>query len=166
MLQPLWPARRRVDGAPPQCRFSGLYGWHGVAAVPWPVDPETMAIWTSAPLVFSPFAKPARINSVSETRSPRRSRSRRQWTEMEEHQRSRARHEKSAFPTGARLRGTAFASASLRSIQSGMQRFGDDPWDCFMRDVQVDQTLPATVTRVMPYGAFAKVAHGVEGLCM
>lgn len=34
----------------------------------------------------------------------------------------------------------------------------------FTRDVQVGQTLPATVTRVMPYGAFAKVTDGVEGL--
>lgn len=45
-----------------------------------------------------------------------------------------------------------------------MKRLADDPKDRFMRDVQVGQTLAATVTRVMPYGAFAKVADGVEGL--
>ncbi len=49
-------------------------------------------------------------------------------------------------------------------ISLSMKRLADDPWDRFMRDVQVGQTLPATVTRVMPYGAFAKVADGVEGL--
>ena len=34
MLQPLWPARRRVDGGPPQRLFAGLYGWHGVRRRP------------------------------------------------------------------------------------------------------------------------------------
>ena len=49
-------------------------------------------------------------------------------------------------------------------ISLSMKRLSDDPWERFMRDVQVGQTVPATVTRVMPYGAFAKVVDGVEGL--
>ena len=49
-------------------------------------------------------------------------------------------------------------------ISLSMKRLADDPWERFMSGVQVGQTFPATVTRVMPYGAFAKVADGVEGL--
>ena len=33
-----------------------------------------------------------------------------------------------------------------------------------MNERETGQTVDATVTRVMPYGAFARLAHGVEGL--
>ncbi|HEY6959288.1 MAG TPA: S1 RNA-binding domain-containing protein [Candidatus Limnocylindria bacterium] len=49
-------------------------------------------------------------------------------------------------------------------ISLSIKRLGDDPWATFVRDVQPGQTIESTVTRVMPYGAFAKVAEGVEGL--
>ena len=49
-------------------------------------------------------------------------------------------------------------------ISLSMKRLASDPWEVFVRGVHVGQTLPAKVTRVMPYGAFAKVADGVEGL--
>jgi small subunit ribosomal protein S1 len=49
-------------------------------------------------------------------------------------------------------------------ISLSIKRLADDPWERFARAVQPGQTLEATVTRVMPYGAFARVADGVEGL--
>ena len=49
-------------------------------------------------------------------------------------------------------------------ISLSIKRLADDPWASFMNGVQVGQTIEAVVTRVMPYGAFAKVADGVEGL--
>lgn len=49
-------------------------------------------------------------------------------------------------------------------ISLSMKRLADDPWEALIRAVQQGQTVDATVTRVMPYGAFAKVAEGVEGL--
>ncbi len=49
-------------------------------------------------------------------------------------------------------------------ISLSLKRLADDPWDRFVKAVQVGQSLDATVTRVMPYGAFARVAEGVEGL--
>jgi small subunit ribosomal protein S1 len=49
-------------------------------------------------------------------------------------------------------------------ISLSLKRLADDPWERFIKEAHVGTTLPATVTRVMPYGAFAKVAEGVEGL--
>jgi len=49
-------------------------------------------------------------------------------------------------------------------ISLSLKRLAADPWDRYVRSVQVGETVPATVTRLMPYGAFARVADGVEGL--
>jgi small subunit ribosomal protein S1 len=49
-------------------------------------------------------------------------------------------------------------------ISLSIKRLADDPWDRFVKAVEPGQTVEATVTRVMPYGAFARVADGVEGL--
>ena len=50
------------------------------------------------------------------------------------------------------------------AIPGLIKRLGDDPWQRFAHAIQLGQTIEATVTRVMPYGAFAKVSEGVEGL--
>lgn len=49
-------------------------------------------------------------------------------------------------------------------ISLSVKRLAADPWMAFTKAVGPGQTVEATVTRVMPYGAFAKVADGVEGL--
>jgi len=49
-------------------------------------------------------------------------------------------------------------------ISLSIKRLADDPWQRFTSAVRPGETLQATVTRVMPYGAFARVAEGVEGL--
>ena len=49
-------------------------------------------------------------------------------------------------------------------ISLSIKRLADDPWERYLRTVQSSQTVNVTVTRVMPYGAFARVADGVEGL--
>jgi small subunit ribosomal protein S1 len=71
----------------------------------------------------------------------------------------------SLFTVGQRVRVMVVGIDRERQrISLSIKRLADDPWDRFTRAVQPGQTVPATVTRVMPYGAFARVAEGVEGL--
>jgi small subunit ribosomal protein S1 len=49
-------------------------------------------------------------------------------------------------------------------ISLSIKRLGTDPWERFVNQLDPGQTVDATVTRVMPYGAFARIAAGVEGL--
>ena len=49
-------------------------------------------------------------------------------------------------------------------ISLSIKRLGADPWERFVNQLDTGQTVHATVTRVMPYGVFARVADGVEGL--
>lgn len=49
-------------------------------------------------------------------------------------------------------------------ISLSMKRLSDDPWARFTSTTPVGRTVEATITKVMPYGAFARVADGVEGL--
>jgi len=49
-------------------------------------------------------------------------------------------------------------------ISLSMKRLAEDPWARAQRELAVGTDVDATVTRVMPYGAFARVATGVEGL--
>ena len=49
-------------------------------------------------------------------------------------------------------------------ISLSIKRLGVDPWEQRLSQLETGQTVDATVTRVMPYGAFARVADGVEGL--
>src|SRR6266851_5584266 len=84
--------------------------------------------------------------------------------------RSEITWDKSAEPTalitvGQRVRAVVIAVDRERQrISLSLKRLADDPWSRFLRDVPVGTTLPATVTRLTPYGAFARVAEGVEGL--
>ena len=49
-------------------------------------------------------------------------------------------------------------------ISLSIKRLATDPWERYVNQLESGQTVDATVTRVMPYGAFARVAEGVEGL--
>ncbi|MGH2492339.1 MAG: 30S ribosomal protein S1 [Candidatus Limnocylindria bacterium] len=49
-------------------------------------------------------------------------------------------------------------------ISLSIKRLGADPWEQYVNQLKTGQTVDATVTRVMPYGAFARIADGVEGL--
>ncbi len=49
-------------------------------------------------------------------------------------------------------------------ISLSMKRLVADPWERLVGGLEAGQVLEAQVTRVMPYGAFARVADGVEGL--
>ncbi len=49
-------------------------------------------------------------------------------------------------------------------VALSLKRLHDNPWVLVGRDYAVDQILPATVTAVLSYGAFAKLDIGVEGL--
>jgi small subunit ribosomal protein S1 len=49
-------------------------------------------------------------------------------------------------------------------ISLSIKRLEEDPWARAARELSVGSDLDATVTRVMPYGAFARVSTGIEGL--
>jgi len=49
-------------------------------------------------------------------------------------------------------------------VALSLKRLCDNPWLLVGRDYAVDQVLPATITAVLSYGAFAKLDIGVEGL--
>jgi len=49
-------------------------------------------------------------------------------------------------------------------ISLSIKRLGADPWERYVNQLDTGQIVDATITRVMPYGAFARVAEGVEGL--
>jgi small subunit ribosomal protein S1 len=49
-------------------------------------------------------------------------------------------------------------------ISLSIKRLGEDPWERHVNQLETGQTVEATVTRVMPYGAFARISEGVEGL--
>jgi small subunit ribosomal protein S1 len=49
-------------------------------------------------------------------------------------------------------------------VALSLKRLVDNPWVLVGRDYAVDQVLPATITAVLSYGAFAKLDIGVEGL--
>jgi small subunit ribosomal protein S1 len=48
-------------------------------------------------------------------------------------------------------------SLSLKSTQ-------EDPWQQFAREHQINQVVPGKVTKLVPFGAFIRVADGIEGL--
>jgi small subunit ribosomal protein S1 len=49
-------------------------------------------------------------------------------------------------------------------ISLSIKRLEEDPWVRTGRELAVGTDVDATVTRVMPYGAFARVTTGLEGL--
>ena len=49
-------------------------------------------------------------------------------------------------------------------ISLSIKRLEEDPWVRARRELAVGTDLDATITRVMPYGAFARVTTGIEGL--
>jgi small subunit ribosomal protein S1 len=49
-------------------------------------------------------------------------------------------------------------------ISLSIKRLEEDPWARVTDELAVGTDLDATVTRVMPYGAFARLAIGIEGL--
>jgi small subunit ribosomal protein S1 len=49
-------------------------------------------------------------------------------------------------------------------ISLSMRQLEEDPWARAARELAVGSDVDATVTRVMPYGAFARVPTGIEGL--
>ncbi len=71
----------------------------------------------------------------------------------------------SLYRAGQRIRVVVMSVDRERQrISLSIRRLAEDPWAAFARDAVPGRTVEATVTRVMPYGAFAKVAERVEGL--
>lgn len=49
-------------------------------------------------------------------------------------------------------------------ISLSIRALGDDPWSRIGSDIVLGSDLPATITKLMPFGAFARIAEGLEGL--
>jgi len=49
-------------------------------------------------------------------------------------------------------------------ISLSIRRLREDPWARVGSDYVVGQDVDAVVTRLMPFGAFARIAEGLEGL--
>jgi ribosomal protein S1 len=49
-------------------------------------------------------------------------------------------------------------------ISLSIKQLAEDPWKRAERDLRPGDTVDATITRVMPYGAFARIGPGIEGL--
>jgi small subunit ribosomal protein S1 len=49
-------------------------------------------------------------------------------------------------------------------ISLSIKQLDEDPWVRAGRDLRLGATVDAAVTRVMPYGAFARLLEGIEGL--
>jgi 4-hydroxy-3-methylbut-2-enyl diphosphate reductase len=49
-------------------------------------------------------------------------------------------------------------------IKLSKKALEEEPWDVFVKTYEVGSIVPVTVTKIMPYGAFAKIIPGVEGL--
>jgi small subunit ribosomal protein S1 len=49
-------------------------------------------------------------------------------------------------------------------ISLSIKRLEEDPWARAVHQLAIGSEVEATVTRVMPYGAFARVPTGIEGL--
>jgi small subunit ribosomal protein S1 len=49
-------------------------------------------------------------------------------------------------------------------ISLSIKRLDEDPWASAVRELAIGTEVDATITRVMPYGAFARVPLGIEGL--
>jgi small subunit ribosomal protein S1 len=84
--------------------------------------------------------------------------------------RSEITWEKGVDPTSVRRLGDGVqvlvvgVDRDRQRISLSIKRLGADPWQQYVNQLEPGQTVDATVTRVMPYGAFARVADGVEGL--
>jgi small subunit ribosomal protein S1 len=71
----------------------------------------------------------------------------------------------SLYKPGDAVRVTVTAVDRERGrISLSIKRLEEDPWGRALRELQVGSDVEATVTRVMPYGAFARIASGIEGL--
>lgn len=49
-------------------------------------------------------------------------------------------------------------------ISLSIRELADDPWSRVGTDVRMGDDVDATITRLMPFGAFARIAEGLEGL--
>ena len=170
MLQPLWPARRRVDGGPPQRLFAGLYGWYGVCRRPLcaAVTPsrrrsrrsaatKRRSIRASAPPGFFHCANWGADqlgvgDAISTTVAQPESADGRVVLSSDARVRS---------GSGARWM-EVDPKRDRQRISLSTKRLAEDRWERFARDVPGGQTLETTITRIMPHRTFAKVAESVK----
>ncbi len=51
-----------------------------------------------------------------------------------------------------------------RKISLGHKKAEDDPWLKAMQEIKLDETVKCKIVRLMPFGAFAEILPGVDGL--
>ena len=54
--------------------------------------------------------------------------------------------------------------AETKKISLGFKKAEDNPWEIVKSKIAVDETATVKIVRIMPYGAFAEIIPGVDGL--
>ncbi len=54
--------------------------------------------------------------------------------------------------------------AETKKISLGFKKAEDNPWEIVKSKVELDGTITVKIVRIMPYGAFAEIIPGVDGL--
>jgi len=55
-------------------------------------------------------------------------------------------------------------NAETKKISLGFKKAEDNPWEVIKTKIAVGDTTDAKIVRIMPYGAFAEIIPGVDGL--
>jgi small subunit ribosomal protein S1 len=78
---------------------------------------------------------------------------------------SRVRHPSDAFKVGDRTQVVILSiDADQRRIALSIKRTQVEPWGAVSDLFHVDQIITGTVTQITQFGAFVKLAEGIEGL--
>lgn len=77
-----------------------------------------------------------------------------------------ARTDDEPEPTGAPQTMAELLAESERRdrVSLSIRQLETDPWSRVGTDLQLGQDVDATITRLMPFGAFARIAERLEGL--
>ncbi|MEG2571178.1 MAG: S1 RNA-binding domain-containing protein, partial [Clostridia bacterium] len=78
---------------------------------------------------------------------------------------SRIKHPSDVFAVGDEVEVYVIAlDTEKKKISLGYKKQSDNPWTKFTENFHVDDICKATVVKLMPFGAFAEVMPGVDGL--
>ncbi len=76
------------------------------------------------------------------------------------------KHPSEVLKKGQKIEAVVLAvDAEHRRLSLGMKQLAADPWESFFSQARVGDLVRGKVTRLAPFGAFAELQQGVEGLC-
>ncbi|RRD27158.1 bifunctional 4-hydroxy-3-methylbut-2-enyl diphosphate reductase/30S ribosomal protein S1 [Fusobacterium canifelinum] len=69
------------------------------------------------------------------------------------------------YKAGDRIKAVVVSlDEAKRNVKLSIKKLEEDPWATVANEFKVDEEVEGTVTKVLPYGAFVEIKHGVEGL--